>query len=367
MRRPKASTIGLALVTACIGFLGLPRMAKAQEPTTNTWAGLWTSDFGDLTMDASGSGSYTGFSPGTVEGHVSGNVNEGTWRQPGDPPKQGPFKFTLSSDGRSFSGEWSYEGDGCGNACGWNGTCKDGPCMNNGAKGAEPSPSPTSTTTLPPSSYATVVSFTGEVTYRIGQGPLQPVTAGMKLPRGAELRTDVDADVRLKFADGTIMRLDEMTWVLIAELLTRESRQAVTVELELGRISATINPKKAFQTDFKVTLPSGTLSCRGTVFSVLYDAKKKITVVTTEEGEVAFDPAEDGLATTVVGAEKELVVRPHAISGLQSAGTYDRQNGRDSASGRNGLLVAIGAVLVLGLVFAFIFLKRRGRPSVAPD
>jgi hypothetical protein len=360
MRRPKASGVGLALVAACVGFVGLACVAVAEEASTNTWAGVWASDFGDLTMDASGSGSYTGFSPGTVEGHVSGNVNEGTWRQPGNPPKQGPFKFTLSSDGKTFSGVWTYESGGCGSACGWNGTCKDGPCMNNGVTQATSTePSTTSTT---PSSFATVASFSGEVTFRIGGGPLRPLTLGTKLPKGAELQTGVDASVRLKFADGTIMKLDEMTGVRIADLLVKESRQAVTVQLKLGEVSATVNPKKAFQTDFEVKTDFAHAGVRGTAFSVFYDPDGKVTVVSTEEGEVSVDPTGAGLATTIVSAGKELVVRPTTMSDLQAAGTYQRRNGP------SGLLVAVGAVLVLGLAAAFFFLlKRRSSATIAPE
>ena len=49
------------------------------------------SDFGPLTLDAGGSGSYSGSNPGTVSGSVTGNVDKGTWNQPGNPPKSGTF------------------------------------------------------------------------------------------------------------------------------------------------------------------------------------------------------------------------------------------------------------------------------------
>src|SRR3954467_905505 len=98
----------------------------------NTFAGTWDSDFGPLTLDAAGSGSYVGSNGGTVSGHVTGNVDEGTWYQPGTPPRQGTFKFTLGFDGRSFAGDWHYDTGGCGSACGWNGRCVSGPCLSNG-------------------------------------------------------------------------------------------------------------------------------------------------------------------------------------------------------------------------------------------
>ena len=107
--------------------------APAADAAVNTWAGVWNSDFGRMTLDAGGSGSYEGFNPGTLSGNVTGNVNQGTWNQPGNPPKGGTFKFTLSPGGLSFTGEWAYDAGGCGTACGWNGTCIEGPCLKNGA------------------------------------------------------------------------------------------------------------------------------------------------------------------------------------------------------------------------------------------
>ena len=111
-------------------------LASARPAAANTWAGVWNSDFGQLTLAASGSGSYTGYSPGTVSGTVTGNVDKGTWSQPGDPPKEGTFAFTLSASGHSFTGTWAYKGGGCGTACGWNGTCLSGACLKNGVQTA---------------------------------------------------------------------------------------------------------------------------------------------------------------------------------------------------------------------------------------
>ncbi len=120
-------------------------VAAASAPAAhaaNTWAGVWNSDFGRLTMDAGGAGSYEGFSPGTVSGGVDGNVNKGTWQQPGTPPKGGTYTFTLSGDGRSFTGTWAYDAGGCGTACGWNGTCIEGACLKNGVTATPPPPPP---------------------------------------------------------------------------------------------------------------------------------------------------------------------------------------------------------------------------------
>jgi hypothetical protein len=240
-------------------------------------------------------------------------------------------------------------------------TCQGEPCTNNTD---QPATSPETTTK--PSQFAAVASFTGDVTFSVGDGPPQPLTADTKLPRGAVIQTGVDAEVRLKFADGTVMRLDEMTSVHIADLLSKRSRQAVTVQLALGRVSATVNPKKAFITDFKVTTPSGAAGVRGTVFSVFYDPDAKVTVVATEEGEVSVDPVGAGLATTIVGAGQELVVEPTTMSEVQAAGTY-QPDVQESDGASSGLLVSVAAVLVLVMAAGVFFLKQRSARTIAPD
>jgi hypothetical protein len=131
----------------CAAALVLPAPAAL---AAETWAGTWDTDFGMLTLDAGGSGSYTGFSPGTVSGTVNGNVNKGTWSQPGNPPKSGTFEWTMSPGGQSFTGVWAYDGGGCGTACGWNGRrCVAGPCLENGKPAPAPAPTPTPTPAAP--------------------------------------------------------------------------------------------------------------------------------------------------------------------------------------------------------------------------
>jgi hypothetical protein len=123
--------IGVPLVAVALSAALAPAAQGA-----NTWEGVWNTDFGRMTLDASGAGSYEGFSPGTItpNGPV-GEVNEGIWDQGGDPPRRGPYRFVLSGGGQSFTGTWSYEQGGCGTACGWNGTCFSGACKENGVDG----------------------------------------------------------------------------------------------------------------------------------------------------------------------------------------------------------------------------------------
>jgi hypothetical protein len=151
----------------------------------------------------------------------------------------------------------------------------------------------------------------------------------------------VDAHVVLAFPDGAVMNVSEMTELLVADLLSKASRQAVTVSLKLGEVAAQVNPKKAFQTDFKLTTPSGTTSSRGTKFSVYYNPAARTTIVRTQVHLVAFQPNRPGAKTVLVPAGKEIQVNPSGISPLAPIG---------KAGARGGVDMQKAADLVLALI-----------------
>ncbi|HYF75092.1 MAG TPA: hypothetical protein VD757_00785 [Candidatus Nitrosocosmicus sp.] len=69
----------------------------------STWAGKWITTFGSMTQKQDGTkvmGEY-GNPVETLEGTVSGSKLAGTWR---DSVSSGKFEFTMSADGKSFSG-----------------------------------------------------------------------------------------------------------------------------------------------------------------------------------------------------------------------------------------------------------------------
>ena len=120
-------------------------LASARPAAANTWAGVWNTDLGTLTLDAGGSGTKVSYYPGTFTGTVTGNVDKGTWTEATTPPKEGTFEITMSADGHSFTGSWAYKDvaypGGYGGGGGWNGTCASGECLKNSA--APPPPPPT--------------------------------------------------------------------------------------------------------------------------------------------------------------------------------------------------------------------------------
>lgn len=111
---------------------------------------------------------------------------------------------------------------------------------------------------------ALVVDLKGDVSAKAADGSAVAVTKGVELAKGQQLTTGVDSEAKLAFADGSVMVVSEMSQLLVADLLTSGSRSQVAVQLKMGEVAAQVNPKHAFQTDFKITTPTGTASVRGT-------------------------------------------------------------------------------------------------------
>ncbi|MBL0306397.1 MAG: hypothetical protein IPQ25_10270 [Chitinophagaceae bacterium] len=96
-----------------------------QKIPVNSWAGVWQSQWGKMTMVQNGnkvSGTYE-HDNGKITGTVTGNKFTGTWSEaPGyKPPNDaGDVEFILSADGKNFTGRWRYGKKGEWQT-GWNG------------------------------------------------------------------------------------------------------------------------------------------------------------------------------------------------------------------------------------------------------
>jgi hypothetical protein len=112
-------------------------------------------------------GKYT-LEDGHVAGTVSGNVLNGKWDE---APRQtahdrGPFQFTMSGDGQSFTGTWGHDDTGP-YPDPWNGTCASGACKQNGT-----APPPTQPTRCPGAGTATFAQTTAPFICNTGEpGP----------------------------------------------------------------------------------------------------------------------------------------------------------------------------------------------------
>lgn len=84
-----------------------PRPAVKPEPTPISYAGIWATNYNnELQVSQTANhvtGSYDG-GRGVLDGTVNGNILSGTWAWRN---QRGIFRFTLSGDGKSFSGTFS--------------------------------------------------------------------------------------------------------------------------------------------------------------------------------------------------------------------------------------------------------------------
>jgi hypothetical protein len=102
--------------------------AASQSPFGCSFAGIWDTDWGMMTLTQSGS-QVTGSYPhdnGRFSGSVSGSTVRGTWSESPSytPPNDaGDVELTLSSDCNSFTGRWRYGTTGkWGSSASWDGS-----------------------------------------------------------------------------------------------------------------------------------------------------------------------------------------------------------------------------------------------------
>jgi cell wall-associated NlpC family hydrolase len=130
--------VRLALVLGAFGYaLLLFPLGSYARSNANTWTGIWSSNWGTMTLTQSGSsvtGTYT-HDQGKIKGTLNGDVVTGTWSEA--PTRKGPmdagdFEFTLQG-GKSFTGKWRYARAGDSWRSDWTGSCTAGACLRNGS------------------------------------------------------------------------------------------------------------------------------------------------------------------------------------------------------------------------------------------
>jgi FecR protein len=155
------------------------------------------------------------------------------------------------------------------------------------------------------------------------------VTSTTVFHRGDRLNTGVDSKVGVTFPDGSKMNIGEMSVVQIADILVQGSRENVSVSLKLGEISNQVNPKKEYQTDFKVETHTSAGAPRGTKFAVFYDPGSQATVTSVTLHSVLVDPTARGLKNVKVTQGKEVEVTRTAVSKVAPIGKANAHGGID--------------------------------------
>ncbi len=111
---------------------------------------------------------------------------------------------------------------------------------------------------------AVLKDISGEVEVKQGNREWNPARVGMKLAAGDYLATGFDSRAVLLIPGGTEARLDEMTHVKIAALLSESGAVRTMLKLRTGGVDARVHRTPGVKTDFKVNTPTSTISVRGT-------------------------------------------------------------------------------------------------------
>lgn len=152
------------------------------------------------------------------------------------------------------------------------------------------------------------------------------------------METGVDSSVVMIFVDGSQMTVHEMTDLYVDDILVQGSRQNVSIAIKLGEVSAQVNPKKEYQTDFNVQTDRGGASVRGSIMRVFYDPKSVIEIVATLNDRSYFTPKRRTTITIPQG--KEIAITSRGVTGLAAIGKAGARGGIDAERART-LLIAL--------------------------
>lgn len=120
--KPLLLPVGSQVIINKKGIAGTPTtfsgtVTVPEKTISNNWAGTWQTNWGKMILVQNGN-SITGtyeHDNGKLTGTISGNKITGNWSEAASykaPNDAGDFEFTLSPDGKSFTGRWRYGSDG---------------------------------------------------------------------------------------------------------------------------------------------------------------------------------------------------------------------------------------------------------------
>lgn len=114
----------------------------------------------------------------------------------------------------------------------------------------------------------TVTAVTGNVRYKSGTGPFQPLVAGMQLNGGENVLSGPRSSVAYRFADGTVLTQQASSKLSFGRLAAYGKTGMVATELSLdsGRLEAHAAKQLAPAGGFKVVTPVAVAGLRGTDF-----------------------------------------------------------------------------------------------------
>ncbi len=147
----------------------------------------------------------------------------------------------------------------------------------------------------------TVTAVTGNVRYKSGDGPFQPLAAGTQLNGGESVLSGPRSSAAYRFADGTALTQQASSKLSFGRLAAYGKTGMVSTELSLesGRLEARAGKQLAPAGGFKVRTPVAVAGLRGTDFRLNLSEDGKTLRNEVMEGVVAV--AAQGKEVSVAG------------------------------------------------------------------
>jgi len=109
-----------------------------------------------------------------------------------------------------------------------------------------------------------VVETTGRVEWRPDdQSDWAAVEPGLVLPVGADIRTSIRSEVRLRVGPSVDATVGGVAFATVGELTRENETLRTRLVMERGRVRFDVK-RVGFQNDFRIATPSGTMAVRGT-------------------------------------------------------------------------------------------------------
>jgi hypothetical protein len=141
-----------------------------------------------------------------------------------------------------------------------------------------------------------------------GEGDWRPLGDTVNVKTGDALRTGDDSSVVLSWVDGTRMKLDPNSSMVIQKSSFNglDRKQESLFRLDFGRVWVRVMQLLTRGSKFEIETPAATAGIRGTIFAVSA-AADGATEVSVYKGEVAVTTAH---ASTIVPQGQQVSVRP---------------------------------------------------------
>lgn len=135
----------------------------------------------------------------------------------------------------------------------------------------------------------TVVDVVGDVEVIPYSGSARPLEKGDTIEGGDRIYTSLDSYAVVRFADGHIARVNELSDLLVSHLGNDGDSIQTRLELKAGDIAVNIGISSTLKSDFNIKTPTATCSVRGTRFALSYDEESARTQLMVEEGAVEME------------------------------------------------------------------------------